>query len=186
MTIRFQEFPRSYRWSQGGIGFALLALAVGGVLLRIAPANIRTLILCCLGLLVTGCLLLSHYVIVRYPYISLVEPHDDDPFSKHFPSTGSRLYMFLKLIGLLVPFLIALAIWATGFQDAASKLTFSYCILSFLFMVYFTFAYDSVQHPTVATFVRSTLGLGIPLYPFYILTIAIGAFRCRYLLKSQL
>lgn len=185
MNLRFQDFPRSYYWSQKGIGFALVTLAVGGMVLRICPAVLRAIVLSCLGLLVFCCLLLSHYVVIRYPYISLVEPEDGDSFSRHFASAGSSLYVFLKVAGLLVPFLIATAIWVTGFQDIASTLTFAYCIPLIVFMSYFIVAYDSVQHPTITTFVRSTLGLGVPLYPFYIVTIVIGVVRCRHLLKSQ-
>ena len=114
-----------------------------------------------------------------------MECDDGDPFSRHFATAGSPLYVVLKLIGLLVPLSVALGIWATGFANLAAILTFVYCIPLFFFMVFFTFLYDSVRYPTITTFVRSTLGLGIPLFPLYSLTIAIGAWRCQRLLESQ-
>lgn len=186
MNVSFKEFPASYRWAQSGIGFALVVLALGGMILRLCPDGIKTIVLSMIGLLIVGCLILSHYVIIRYPYISLVLPNDGDPFSTHFASAGSRLYTVLKFIGLVCPAVIALAIALAGFRNLASQITFVYCILLFLFMLFFTFIYEPVRHPTITTFVRSTLGLGIPLYPIYAVTIMIGSWRCGRALDTQL
>lgn len=184
MNFRFNQFPRSYRWSQIGIGLAFTAFAIGSTVLRQCPESIKFAGVSILGAIVLTCLLISHYVIIRYPYLSLVEPEDGDMFSRHFPSAGSVLYVVLKVIGVLIPLTILLGCWASGFQNVAAKFTFVYCTLLFLFMVHFTFLYDSLKHPTITTFIRSTLGLGIPLYPFYALTIAIGSWRCQNLLDN--
>lgn len=76
MNIQFREFPSSCQWSQRGIGFALVSSTVGGLIFRVCPANVRFFAMACIGLLVLSCLLLSHNVIIRYPYISLVELED--------------------------------------------------------------------------------------------------------------
>lgn len=184
MNFRFQEFPRSYRWSQIGIGLALTASAIGGTAFQQCPEKIKIVAVSILGAMVVVCLLISHYVIIRYPYISLVESEDGDMFSRHFPTAGSALYLILKAVGLMLPLTLMVGCWATGFQNAASKFIFVYCLFLFFFLVHFTFFYNSLKHPTIATFIRSTLGLGIPLYPLYGLTIAIGSWRCRSLLDG--
>ena len=50
---------------------------------------------------------------------------------------------------------------------------------------FLVFRFDKVRHPTIATFIRSTLGIGIVFYPMYVFTIAIGAWRCHRLLEVQ-
>lgn len=167
-----------------GIGVVFTAFAIASTIFRHCPQSLKFVALSILGGVVLLCLTISHYVIVRYPYLSLVEPEDGDMFSRHFPSAGSVLYVILKGVGMLIPLSLLIGCWVTGFQNVASKVMFAYCVLLFLFMVHFTFFYDRLKHPTITTFIRSTLGLGIPLYPFYALTIAIGAWRCRRLLDN--
>ena len=184
MTILFEEFPQSYRWSQAGIGAALIALAVGRPFVRIFPQPIQGAALGILAAVVICSLLTSHYVIIRYPFISLVPPDDGDPYAKHFPSHGSWIYIVLKVFALITPAGIAAVIVLVGFKDWISVLVFTYCIILTLFMLFFIFVYDPIKHPTISTFVRSTLGLGIALYPIYALTIFIGSFRCRRALNN--
>jgi len=185
MTIPFREFPPSYRLSQTGIGFALVALAIGGPVMRIAPQAVRIFVLGVLGAIVLGSLLISNYVIIKYPFISLVDPEDGDPFSQHYASHGSWLYRVLKFIALITPLALAAGIFCSGISDTPKLICFVYCIILVAFMLFFTIWYSPVRHPTVSTFVRSTLGLGIVLYPLYAVSIFIGAWRCRQMLDLQ-
>lgn len=184
MTIPFKEFPACYRFSQSSIGFALVALAVGGTLLRACPPALKSGVFVVLGVIVFVALLASHYVIVKYPYISLVETAEPDPFSQHFASSGSVIYLLIKCLGLLAPAMIALGIAVSGFDTPIRTMTFVYCVILVGFMAFFIFLYSPEKHPTVSTFVRSTLGLGIVLYPIFAITIFIGALRCKSLLDS--
>jgi hypothetical protein len=185
MAIRFNEFPASYRFSQAGIAFALVALAIAAPLIRVAPQLVKTAVFAMLGVVVLASLVISNYVVIRYPYISLVESEDGDPFSKHFASQGSWLYWVLKLVGLVTPAIIVAGILCAGIDSPAKLVALGYCAILTVFMVFFTFFYDPIRHPTVATFIRSTLGLGIALFPVFGISIAIGSIRCRGLLNTQ-
>ena len=185
MNIPFREFPKSYRFTQGAIGFTFVAIALGSVALRACPKFLRMCILVVLGLIVLTALIASHYVIIRYPFISLVESEDADPFSKHFASSGSWIYKVLKILGLITPAMFVFGIALTGGLNETPRLiAFVYCLMLTAFMLFFTFFYKPLKHPTVTTFIRSTLGLGIPLYPIFAITIFIGAWRCRNLLDD--
>ena len=52
-------------------------------------------------------------------------------------------------------------------------------------MIFLTFKYDPVTHPTVATYIRSTIGIGVLLFPIFIPALIVGGIRCRRLLEAQ-
>lgn len=185
MTIPFKEFPLSYRFSQTSIGLTLLTLAVAGPLFRVVPEKVRVVMFAVLGVVVLGSLLVSNYVLIRYPYISLVEPENGDPFSKHFASQGSWLYWALKLFGLATAVVVTLSMIVVGIDSPAKMFALAYGIALTLFMVFLTFFFQPLKHPTISTFIRSTLGLGIAFFPLFAVSIAIGSLRCRRLLDSR-
>ena len=184
MTIPFRDFPVSYRLAQSGIGFVLLALAIGGFIFRLVPLPFKIVAWSVFGAIAFCSLVISHYVIIRYPFISLVEPAGGDPFTHHFKSHGSWLYTLLKLATLFALLVTATIIVIGGIRNIPTAIILAYCVVLVIFMLFFTFWYDPNQHPTIATFIRSTLGLGILLYPLYSVTILIGAWRCRQALTA--
>ena len=127
---------------------------------------------------------MSNYVILRYPYVSLIKITDKDPFTEHYPIENSGLYIGLKLMLMVFSLSFALMIAATGVDSVEWLFVFLYCALLAVFMGYYLIWFDSFRHPTVVTFVRSTMGFGIPLFPFFAMTILIGVCRCHLLLNS--
>lgn len=131
--------------------------------------------------------LTSCYVVIRYPYISLIATSDQDTFSKQFES--KRLLLVAKIIlptgifffclGTTIAFLSG-----TGnFAVQAVVLPYSYVL--FVFSLFLCLWYDPISHPTIATFIRSTLGIGLVLAPILLPVLLTGSIRCKILLDAQ-
>lgn len=185
MSIQFSEFPRSYRYSQSGIAFTLVSLAIFGTFLRAVPVNGKLVIGAVFAVIVAISLLISNYVIVRYPYISLVEPEDGDHFSKHFASAGSPIYKLIKLLGFLVPIVTVISIFGTGVDTLPKVGVLIYLLILIPFMYFFNFRYDPIKHPTISTMIRSTLGFGIVLFPLFLPSVILGSMRCASMLEDM-
>jgi hypothetical protein len=137
-----------------------------------------------IGLMVLVSLAVSCYVVIRYPYLSLVPTSDKDHFAKHFSLSGTWLYKVLKLLAVAATAVLIVSIIALGVDDLRKVLTLIYGIIMFGFLIFLTFVYDPVSHPTVATFIRATLGIGILLFPIFLPAVLIGSLRCRWLLDD--
>ena len=129
---------------------------------------------------------MSCYVVIRYPYISLVSTSDEDTFSKQFVS--KRLMFVAKLI--LPIGLFRFCVLTTtaffngdGFQIVRAAVM-AYFYIQFVFTLFLCFWYDPVTHPTVATFIRATLGIGLILVPLLLPVLFIGSIRCKHLLDA--
>lgn len=53
-----------------------------------------------------------------------------------------------------------------------------------LFMLILAFLYSPSRHPIVATFIRSTFGLGIKLTPIFLPVLIFATFRCLRMLDE--
>ena len=51
-------------------------------------------------------------------------------------------------------------------------------------MLFLLVRYNLIAHPTIATFVRVTIGFGVLLFPVYIPALMIGSMRCERLLAK--
>ena len=186
--IPYDRLPASYRLSQSTmlasvgvlffakhVPFQLLApalkIAFWGIVSGIAGLAV-----------ITAC-----YVVIRYPYISLVSTTSEDIFSQQFVS--KRLLWVAKVIfplGILFGCLGITAAFLNG--DGNSKIqviTLPYFYIQFVFSLFLCFRYDPIAHPTIATFIRSTLGIGLTLTPVLLPVLFIGSFRCKQLLGTQ-
>lgn len=182
--MEFKDFPLSYRISQGGIALALVLLMFSRAALnQNAPMNVRIVVGSILGAIVLFSLLVSYYVIVRYPYLSLVQTSDDH-FTKHFSMSGTWLYSLLKVLSTLVVLVLMISIVLQGVNDMKKTLVLIYLMIMFGFLNFMTFKYNPVDHPTISTFVRATLGVGVLLFPFFIPAIFLGSVRCSQLLDA--
>jgi len=186
--ITYERLPKSYRLSQStmlaSVGFLFFARQLPfqffGPVFQIAiwviVAGIAALAVA------TAC-----YVVIRYPYLSLVSTTDDDKYSQQFVS--KRLLLVVKIIfplGILFFCLgttIALFNGTGNLTVQAITLPYFYC--QFIFSIFLCFWYDPISHPTIATFIRATLGIGLVLAPILIPVLLIGSFRCKRLLDAQ-
>lgn len=131
----------------------------------------------------------ASYVVIRYPFLGLVDLKDGDLFSKYFTQRKRWLWTFLNVLVIIT---IAIILAAIGFSlfagpvklGARDVFILTFFVLEMAFLVFLLGWYDRVQHPTVATFIWATLGIGILLAPFYLPAILIGSYRCKRLLDS--
>ena len=186
--ITYDRLPKSYRLSQStmlaSVGFLFLArhlpFQLFGPALQIATWVIVTGIA---GLAIaTSC-----YVVIRYPYLSLVSTSDKDKYSQQFVS--KRLLMVAKIIfplGILFLCLgSTIAVFNGTGNQAVQAITLPYFYTQFAFSIFLCFWYDPITHPTLATFIRSTLGIGLILVPVLLPVLLLGTIRCNRLLDAQ-
>lgn len=185
MSLEFKDLPASYRFSQGGIALAMVLLTFSTTAFsQNAPQIVKTIAGSILGLIVLASLTVSYYVIVRYPYLSLVPTQDDDHFAKHFSLSGSWLYTLLKYLALMTILVLLISLVLNGIDDLKKTLILVYVMIMLGFLTFLTFRYDPIRHPTIATFIRATLGIGVLLFPLFLPAVAIGSMRCSQLLED--
>lgn len=186
MDFSFGRFPFSYRLSQRLMSLVLVALAslVFGFFAGV-PVQIRIWIVCACGLVVLVSFGLTAYVVVRYPYISLVIPTDGDLFSQQQGSSLGRLVRILNSLAILF-LIVGPAIVITRGIDTPFEIVFLvYSALMLPLLLFLRFLYSSESHPTLATLIRSTFGIGLALFPIFLPVVAVGSVRCRRLLRSN-
>lgn len=180
-----QQFPISYRIAQGGLAISLaLMFNIRTLFNPNVPIIVRSVAGTILGVVVLIALFAGYYVIIRYPFLSLVEVEGGDRFDQKFQSANGRVYFVLKLLSTIVVAILLMTIALMGFDNIRQLAMFSYLATTLGFLAFFTFIYHPIKHPTVSTFIRATLGLGIFLFPFFLPAILIGSRRCNRLLKS--
>lgn len=185
MSFKFTDFPASYRYCQKGMAAAMIGLTMAGFFLRPnIPPIARTVVLSLLLGLAGSVLLLSNFVIIKYPYLSLVEPDDGDPFTHNYASHGSCLYKVLKYVAMITVAVLIVSLAVADIDTIEKALLIIYFSVMLFFLTFLTLFFDPVRHPTIATFIRATLGVGIVLFPFFVISIAIGSVRCWYLLSG--
>lgn len=185
----FSDLPFSYRLSQRAMACAAVVAMLGAkaVAKPQRPAVIRWSFAAVIGAIILFSVITSCYVVIRYPYLSLVETADGDIFSRHF--TSKFLGRATKALGLTIITIVLMALVGValnkGVTDWVHAAMLWYVPTLFLFVVYLCFFHDPELHPTVSTYIRSTLGFGILLFPVLFPVVIIGSVRCKQLLDSQ-
>lgn len=131
-------------------------------------------------------LIATYYVVIRYPYIGLVDAADGDLFSKYIESQKKWVLNLAKGVGI---FIAISAIFARLWDGKINGIDLSialYAASILIFLLFLTFYYDRADHPTVATFLRCSMGLGIFLYPLFIPALIIGSMRVNTLLDEAI
>jgi len=129
-------------------------------------------------------LCVAYYVIIRYPYLSLVETTDGDVFSKYYATESPRIYKILNLAALGVASMVILSLLQNGKDEVLDQLKLAYAVLLLGCLLFTAFLYDPISHPTTSTFLRATVGFGVLVFPLFLPALIIGGFRCRQLLDS--
>lgn len=184
----FKDFPWSYRMAQRSM---LAAVGMLYFLLKIARIPGGAPLIWGIAALAVGVILfalvIAAYVVVRYPYLSLVSARDGDVFSSQIRSTF--LLWILKSVGLLALIILVGVLVVVALEKGGEKpllyLVLAYFVVLVLFVLYLCFWYDPTSSPTIATFMRSTLGIGIVLIPLFLPVLVVGSVRCRRLLGEE-
>ena len=182
---RFREFPLSVRIAQRSW---ITAVAIPLLLIRvIAKMKIPWVVQSILGL--SGLFALVGYVstcwvLVRYPYIGMVDSSDGDLYSKYVDQLGA---LVKKLLGLCAVICLCFALFAPlrdGKLTGLEILWLLYGGSTLLFLLFILFRFNRFDHPAVATLLRCTLGFGIPLFPLFVPAVLIGSQRAKRLLDE--
>lgn len=186
---KFKDFPLSYRLSQKAMIAATATLAFSSKLaMGKWPPFAQVVLATVVGFIVVVALVAASYVVIRYPFLSLVHASDGDVFSQQFKSKSllrvAKVTALLTVTSLFVSLVFLCLSKANVGPGAICSLVYFTFLLGFtLFLCFF---YEADRHPTVATFIRSTLGIGIVLAPLFLPVLAIGSLRCRRLLFSAM
>lgn len=182
----FGEFPLSIRLAQRSILAAVVIPIVLRTLLRAPIGWLRIGIGVVSGSCALVGLIATYYAVIRYPYMGLVDAADGDLFSKYLESQKKWVLNLAKGVGILIAiFTIFSRLW-DGQINGIDLLIALYAASILIFLLFLTFLYDRADHPTVATFLRCSMGLGIFLYPLFIPALIIGSMRVNTLLDEAI
>jgi hypothetical protein len=124
------------------------------------------------------------WVLVRYPYIGMVDSSDGDLYSKYVDQLGA---LVKKLLGLCAVVCLCFALVAPlrdGKLTGLEVLWLLYGGSTLLFLLFILFRFNRFDHPAVATLLRCTLGFGIPLFPLFVPALLVGSQRAKRLLDE--
>ena len=180
----FREFPLSLRIAQRSFLFAILIPIVLRFMFRAKVGWMSVAVMAASGLCLLTGIVATYFVLIRYPYIGMIDPADGDLYAKHVETISLSFRKMLKVLGIAAG---TLAI-AIPFLDANIKpiemVWLMYAATLFLFILFLAFRYDRLEHPAVATFLRCTLGLGVILCPIFIPALIIGSIRAQTILDD--
>lgn len=180
----FREFPLSFRIAQRSFLFAVLIPIVLRFMIRAKVGGIPMAVIAASGLCLLTGIIATHFVLIRYPYIGMVDPADGDLYAKYVETISLRIRKMLKVVGIAAG---ALAIAIPFFDGNVKSIELAWLIYSavlFMFILFLAFRYDRLEHPAVATFLRCTLGLGIILCPIFLPALIIGSMRAQRILDD--
>jgi hypothetical protein len=124
----------------------------------------------------------TYWVILRYPYIGLVDAADGDLYAKYF----DRISLFVKkLAGLLLATGLGLSLWGVWRDGQLSlwELLWSiYGSCTLIFLIFVLLKFNRFDHPAVATMLRCSMGIGVLLFPLFLPGIIVGSSRAKRLL----
>jgi len=103
---------------------------------------------------------------------------------KYFGSSDSSVYRILKIAALAVVSMVIISALVDGKNNLQESLKLVYFVVMFGFLTFMTFFYRPVSYPTIATFIRATLGVGVLLFPIFIPALIVGSIRCKRLLDN--
>jgi hypothetical protein len=182
-TKLFREFPLSVRIAQRSW---ITALAIPVLSIRVlakikVPWVVQT-ILGIAGLLAFVGFLATCWVIIRYPFIGMVDAADGDLYAKYIEKTSLLIKKFVGLclaIGLGISLYIPIA---DGRITGAELLWMTYAGIDLVFVLFLLFKYHRFDHPTTATLLRCSMGLGVLFFPLFLPAVIVGSGRAKRLL----
>lgn len=190
-TISDDKLPWPVRACFHGITLSLLGLSAGGLATNVIDifAPIRgngipiwlwpILILIWTPGIVGLCL--GYYAIIRYPYLSLATGWQPTLTSTRW------LWVLLGVIFWMIALMFSLVFLIELFSrplDVWGLVACGYFAIECWFAGFLLIIFRAERHPTIATFIQLSLGIGIALLPFYIPALLAGGIRCRTFLAT--
>lgn len=188
-VIEESKLPAAVRIGKAGFVLSLLGMSLGGGVVRVVdalipgvkgngiPAWAWPILIAVWTPGIVG-FVLSHYSIARYPYLNLATGG-----GPKIAVTSRWIWVPLGYIFYLLTPLIVLSLIVNA-SDIAAVIALTYLAIEFGFIGFLLTSYRQDKHPTIATFLELTFGIGIVFFPIYLPSIVVGTIRCRRFLRS--
>ena len=181
---KFREFPLSVRIAQRSwITAVTIPLVMLQVIARMKVPWVAQSIFGISGLFALVGYVSTCWVLVRYPYIGMVDSSDGDLYSKYVGPLG-RVPKILGTCAVVCLCIALIALSQKGKLTGIEILWILYCGSTLLFLLFILLRFNRLDHPAVATLLRCTLGFGIPLFPLFVPAVLVGAQRAKRLLDE--
>lgn len=180
----FREFPLSVRIAQRSwITAVTIPLVMLQVIARMKVPWVAQSIFGISGLFVLVGYVSTCWVLVRYPYIGMVDSSDGDLYSKYLGPLG-RVPQILGTCAVVCLCIALIVLSQKGKLTGLEILWLLYGGSTLLFLFFILFRFNRFDHPAVATLLRCTLGFGIPLFPLFVPALLVGSQRAKRLLDE--
>ena len=180
----FREFPLSVRIAQRSwVTAVTIPLVMLQVIARMKVPWVAQSIFGISGLFALVGYVSTCWVLVRYPYIGMVDSSDGDLYSKYVGPLG-RVPKILGTCAVVCLCIALIALSQKGKLTGIEILWILYCGSTLLFLLFILLRFNRLDHPAVATLLRCTLGFGIPLFPLFVPALLVGSQRAKRLLDE--
>jgi len=180
----FREFPLSVRIAQRSwVTAVTIPLVMLQVIARMKVPWVAQSIFGISGLFVLVGYVSTCWVLVRYPYIGMVDSSDGDLYSKYLGPLG-RVPQILGTCAVVCLCIALIVLSQKGKLTGLEVLWLLYSGSTLLFLLFILFRFNRFDHPAVATLLRCTLGFGIPLFPLFVPALLVGSQRAKRLLDE--
>jgi hypothetical protein len=181
---KFREFPLSVRVAQRSwITAVTIPLVMLQVIARMKVPWVAQSIFGISGLFALVGYVSTCWVLVRYPYIGMVDSSDGDLYSKYVGPLG-RVPKILGTCAVVCLCIALIVLSQKGKLTGIEILWILYCGSTLLFLLFILLRFNRFDHPAVATLLRCTLGFGIPLFPLFVPALLVGSQRAKRLLDE--
>ena len=180
----FREFPLSVRIAQRSwVTAVTIPLVMLQVIARMKVPWVAQSIFGISGLFALVGYVSTCWVLVRYPYIGMVDSSDGDLYSKYVGPLG-RVPKILGTCAVVCLCIALIVLSQKGKLTGIEILWILYCGSTLLFLLFILLRFNRLDHPAVATLLRCTLGFGIPLFPLFVPAVLVGSQRAKRLLDE--
>ena len=180
----FREFPLSVRIAQRSwVTAVAIPLVMLQVIAKMKVPWVAQSIFGISGLFALVGYVSTCWVLVRYPYIGMVDSSDGDLYSKYVGPLG-RVPKILGTCAVVCLCIALIALSQKGKLTGIEILWILYCGSTLLFLLFILLRFNRLDHPAVATLLRCTLGFGIPLFPLFVPALLVGSQRAKRLLDE--
>lgn len=180
----FREFPLSVRIAQRSwVTAVAIPLVMLQVIARMKVPWVAQSIFGISGLFALVGYVSTCWVLVRYPYIGMVDSSDGDLYSKYVGPIG-RVPKILGTCAVVCLCIALIALSQKGKLTGMEILWLLYGGSTLVFLLFILLRFNRFDHPAVATLLRCTLGFGIPLFPLFVPALIVGSLRARRLLDE--